>query len=227
MVGSRKAGVTWAILVTECGFTVPYCTVPPKLGVHHSAIPLSGGEGEADAHTPHPSAGHFASALLEKFTIANERKFTFLFKQTNERKFTLYSSKPKVCVWAVPLRRYFRTKAPQLLEEMVKIATIPRYQGNPVGWMVSSEDTRALGRGFGVGLGQVVSHMWARITLCEARTHVGTGACGMAHYRGNLQDTSTHFDLRSPRFTASLIVCMIGTVVWLPLACVVTGLLCW
>jgi hypothetical protein len=44
-----------------------------------------------------------------------------------------------------------------------------------------------------VGLGQGVSHMWVRITLCEAHTHVGIRACGMAHYRGNLQDTSTHF----------------------------------
>jgi hypothetical protein len=40
-----------------------------------------------------------------------------------------------------------------LLEEMVKIATIPRYQGNPVGWMVSSGDTGALLRGVRGGTG--------------------------------------------------------------------------
>lgn len=137
--------------------TVLYCTA--QVGPASQRDPIVRGWGRGRGRRTHPSSVSWAlckCALLEKFTIANERKFTFLFKQTNERKFTLCSSKPKVCVWAVPLRRYFRTKAPQLLEEMVKIATIPRYQGNPVGWMVSSEDTRALGRGFGVGLGQVV-----------------------------------------------------------------------
>jgi hypothetical protein len=130
--------------------TVLYCTAQVGRASQRDPIVRGWGRGR---HTPHPSAGHFASAHFWKSSRlrTNESSHFCSSKPTNENSHSVQAL--KVCVWAVPLRRYFRTKAPQLLEEMVKIATIPRYQGNPVGWMVSSEDTRALGGGVRGGIG--------------------------------------------------------------------------